>query len=77
MYDFKIDKQKTERLVGSPTLDQRIQNKGLPEQISVGEVIPLGEFYEIHTTSKKKGVPERMQVARYIQIVTRLEQLMI
>jgi hypothetical protein len=46
MYDSKIDKQKTENLVGSVwweafggTLDQRIQNKGLPVQISVGEVI--------------------------------------
>ena len=57
MYDSKIDKQKTESLVGCATLDQRIQNKELLEQISVGEVIPLGEGYEIHTTSKKKGVP--------------------
>jgi hypothetical protein len=67
MNDSKIDKQESERLVGSATLDQRIQNKGLPEQVSVGEVIPLGEGYEICTTSKKKGVvPERMQVARYL-----------
>jgi hypothetical protein len=66
MNDSKIDKQESERLVGSATLDQRIQNKELLEQISVGEVIPLGEGYEIHTTSKKKGVPERTQVARYL-----------
>ena len=66
MYDSDIDKQKTKRLVGSATPDRRIQNKGLPEQISVGEVIPLGEGYDIHTTSKKKGVPKRIEVARYL-----------
>ena len=66
MNDSKTDKLKTERLVGCATLDQRVQNRGLPEEVSVGEVIPLGEGYEIRTTSKKKGVPERMLVSRYL-----------
>ena len=66
MNDSKTDKLKTERLVGCATLDQRVQNRGLPEEVSVGEVIPLGEGYEIRTTSKKKSVPERMLVSRYL-----------
>jgi hypothetical protein len=59
----RLDERKCERLVQCRRLDlKRVRNKGLPEETRTGEFLHLGSSLELHTSSKKVGVPERLLV---------------
>ena len=49
----RLDERKCERLVRCKRLDLKLLNKGLPEEMRMGEVIYLGNGLEVHTSSKK------------------------
>jgi hypothetical protein len=66
----RLDEMKCERLVQSKRLDlKRVQNKGLPEETRVGEFLHLGNGLELHTSSTKVGVPERLLVMHYLTVL--------
>ena len=71
MKDGKLDKLKTQRLIGADRIDQFVQHKGLPEAQHAGEVIILGEGVEIHTSARQAGIPERFHVIRYLTALAR------
>ena len=60
----KLDERKCERLVRYKRLDLKLLNKGLPEEIRTGEVLYLGNGLEVHTSSKKVWIPQRVLVLR-------------
>lgn len=66
----RLDELKCERLVQRKRLDlKRVRNKGLPEETRTGEFLHLGNGLELHTSSKKVGVPERMLVLHYLTVL--------
>ena len=60
----RLDERKCERLVQGRRLDlKRVRNKGLPEETRTGEfLLHLRNGLQLHTSSTKVGVPERVLV---------------
>ena len=70
MGESRLDERKCERLVQRKRLDlKRVWNKGLPEETRSGEIVHLGNGLELHTSSKKVGVPERLLVMHYLTVL--------
>jgi hypothetical protein len=66
----RLDERKCERLVQCKRLDlKRVRNKGLPEETRTGEFLHLGNGLELHTSSKKVGVPVRVLVWHYLTVL--------
>ena len=65
----KLDERKCERLVRYKRLDLKLLNKGLPEEMRTGEVLYLGNVLEVHTSSKKVWIAERLLVLRYLTVL--------
>jgi hypothetical protein len=65
----RLDEGKCERLVQCRRLDlKRVRNKGLPEETRTGEfLLHLGNGLQLHTSSTKVGVPERVLVWNYLR----------
>ena len=65
----RLDERKCERLVRYKRLDLKLLNKELPEEMRTGEVLYLGNGLEVHTSSKKVWIPERLLVWRYLTVL--------
>ena len=65
----RLHEMKCERLVQRRRLDlKRVRNKGLPEETQTGEfLLHLGKGLQLHTSSTKVGVPERVLVWNYLR----------
>jgi hypothetical protein len=66
----RLDERKCKRLVQCKRLDlKRVRNKGLPEETRMGEFLHLGNGFQLHTSSTKVGVPERVLVWHYLRVL--------
>ena len=59
----------SDRLVRCKRLDLKLLKKGLPEEMRTGEVLYLGKGLEVHTSSKKVWIPEKLLVWRYLIVL--------